>query len=397
MKLRILLALLLLVPAAAAVDVELLSTSPAPPAAGEYVDMTFLLYAESSEPVREGISFSLQDSPYIIQVSEPRVYSSLLPGQRVTLTLRAYISQAAPEGYLNVVTALSSSSGTSQTEHELFIEEESRAASLMIGKVRTTPAELLPDTEDNELVVTLQNLGEKDAELVEATLDVDSRSVRPAYAYALSDGVAEIEAGSQEDLTFSLDIEATAREPEPATLELRYRSRRDATDAYDIYELDLPFIIPIEESPYLEVVSYEPRTDFVAGSVENVLRVTVRNTGDEEAKDVRVRLFPDISVPFLFEQTGLYIGANVEPAETASFDVVFEITGEAQAREYPFTVEFESLVGSSRYAQEDEVVITVTQEASSSTESVGVYIVVTVLLAALIVGFLLWRRRRSQK
>jgi hypothetical protein len=381
--------------AAQALSVEILSTSPAPPVAGEYVDITIRVQAASNEQVRRNLTVSILDSPLLLPVSAPRHYGQLGPGEQLTATFRAYISEVAPRGNIVVRSQVSGGGGSTVTEHELYIENARRAPQLVVGQMSTVPDMLLPDTHQNRLVIVLQNLGELDAELVTAELRPLDNSLRASSAFSLRNSVASIPGGEQRALNYTIDIRQNPPETIDAELRLRYRVRLDGTGSYDTVERVIRLEIPIDESPFLQVVSQEVRSSFRAGSSENVLRVTIANTGVEEARDVRVRLFPDVSVPFIFERTTQYIGARVPPGGNASFDIIVEVTSQARPHDYEIALELESLVQGTRFSQRDTVTLPVAEGSRWSTRQVALGVIAVVILLSLGVAYVLRREKRK--
>ncbi len=390
-RISVLLLAILLIPMSLALEVELLSTDPAPVNAGEYADLTFRFTKAATESFANDIVFEIEETQFVIPTENDIPINGLTYNDFVTKTVRVFFSDSTPEGFLDVKTNIASGNTQLERDISVFIQEEQSNPELFVGSVRTTPRELLPDTDNNELLITLQNLGDKDAELVRAELIPQSNYAKPSYAYSLLDSVSNIRAGSEEELFFVLDLEEEVRKAIDARLELQYRAEKDSGSNYDTFSESISFIIPVQESPYLEVVDYEQKSSFATGSTENVIRVAIKNTGIEDAEEVRVRAIPDISVPFIFELTTEYVASEIEPNETAYVEFTMEVL-DAQIREYPITVRLEALVGETRYSREDFFVVTPTQGTSIGTSTIAFVVVGLAIVAAVILGLRMRRK-----
>lgn len=371
---------------------SILQTSPAPAQAGEYVDVTVRLSVQTNQETLQGVTLDVGQSPYLSLASDVRSYSSIRPGDQITSTLRVYIEEQTPEGRILFPIVVRTNSGSLTFNEELYVRGASRIADLRIGQILSTPEQILPDSQRNRIRVSLRNIGEQDAELLSASLVLDEQA-SPSFAYSLQDSLASLAGGSQEDLEFYLDIEEDARESIQGILELEYRTRLDGSRTPRAERASLPVTIPIDNAPFLRIASQELLSESVQGSSDNTLRVTLENTGSEEAVDARVRLFPDISYPFIFEQTSQYVGARILPGANASFDVNYEVLEDADIREYEISVELESLVDTSRYAQDDVISIPVRQGGGFGVSSAAWLIVLGALVLA---GVLAYTKRKNK-
>ncbi len=394
MKIIIALLLLLCTASVYAIDVELLATDPAPVTAGDYADVTIRFSKGNTEQAPREVSFLIEETQFLTPVSDnPFTVSGLRSGDVVTKTFRIYFDEALPEGFIDIPTVLQTDGGKQDFDLRVFVQEAASDPELYIGELRTTPDELLADTDDNELRVTLQNLGEKDAELVRAELAIPS-SLTPSYAYSLVDSVASIPEGGEAELTFTVDIDENARGELPAMLSLRYRAEQSNGQTYDTFTEDLSLLIPVQDTPLLVVTEVEQLDRFRAGTSENRILVTLKNEGEEEAEEVRVRVLPDISYPFIFELTTEYVASEIDPGEEAQVEFTMEVLRSAQAREYPVTVRLESLVGETRYSREDEITITPSAGGGISTGTLGFGLIILAVISAAILGFVMRKRRR---
>ncbi len=389
----IIFALLLMTPALA-LQTDLLRTDPAPPIAGEYVDITLRITELSSQTNRQNVQVGILENRFIIPITAPRTYTSIRQGDQITATFRVFINEDTPEGELNLLTFTQEGTAQQITEHPLFVSGAQRQADLRVGRMSTIPQQLLPGTKRNELTLTLQNLGERSAELIMAELIVHD-GLTESFAFSMQDSLASIPGGEQGQFIFTFDIDSEARGAIPAELHLEYRTRQEQGGAVRAQQLTLPVIIPLTNSPYLEIVDQQVRTQSTQGSSDNVLRITMRNTGEEEAVDVRVRLFPDVSFPFIFERTSQYVGAKIPPGQTASVDIRYEVTRSADVRDYEILVELESLVSTTRYTQTDTITIPVREGTGVPAQTIAGALIAGIVVLAIVIGVV--RRKKKKK
>lgn len=396
MKQRLALATLIivaLIPASTAITATVLSTDPAPAEPGEYTDVTIRLEARSGEDPLTDATLRPVRSDLIRPVDEPQTYSSIQEGDVITKTFKLFIADDAPEGDLPLFFRLTSDNQNITFERSLRVTSALDRPELRIGGTETTPREIVRDTDDNELSLTVNNLGDDAAKQVTAEL-VAQDGFTPSYAYSLRDTAASIPANGEHMFTYAFDLDDEEREAIQTELQLEYRE--DSTDGTgEIEQTTLDLTIPYANAPFLTVTDVTTADGFRPGSVGNELRVTVANNGSGDAEEVRVRLFPDISYPFLFDTTTQYVASNLEPGENATAVYEVEVENDAATRDYPVTTELESLVGSQRYEQEDTVSIPVRGEPTSTYGWLPYAAAAAVLLLAVIIGVYQKTRRHS--
>lgn len=336
-----------------AVQVELVKTDPAPVLAGDYADITLRVTNTDLDNVKN-FEASISGTPFILPLNDNKFSLSVLQaGESATKTLRVYFSEDLPQGTVRLPILLSYESTTTKQYVDVFVEDAASLPDLRIGTVRSTPSELLPDSDDNDLELVLQNLGDRDATLVSASLVTDESLIKPSFSYSFEDAVSQIANGEEASLSFAVDVDKNARGEIPAQLKLRYRAEKAIGNSYDTYEKVLNFTIDVADAPYLEVVSVKPLSSFEVGSSDNKIELTIKNVGEEDAREVRVRAVPDASYPFSYEQTTEYVASKIKAGETATLVFTVEVLSSAEVREYPTTLLLESLMDETRYTQEE--------------------------------------------
>ena len=342
--------------------------------------------------------FDIRTTPYLQVIdSEDTTLNQFFTGEEVTRTFRVFFSESLAEGYIDLPVEIRYNSQVFEYDIRIFLEDDTREADLFIGKLTTIPQEIVRNSQSNQLSVTLQNLGDTDAELITAELLIDSPYFKPAYAYSLEDSLSRIEGGEEKTLEFTFDLEEEITSSPSGVLSLRYRTQVGDSSSYTLVEKTLPLTLPLTPAPYFEVIDVQQLDSFEAGSVENRLKITLRNIGEDDAEDVRVRIIPDISYPLLFEETTQYVTAKIPQNGTADILFKTEVTDSALPQEYTSTLLIESLVGDARYSQEDTVSITIPPGTPTSTLFIAIIIVITLLLIAGLVGFVTLKTKSGTK
>lgn len=394
---KIMLISLLLIPGAYAFQVELIGSDPAPIVAGEYADLTFRFSDNTEGAVKNNVRINIVETPLVKPTENGITISKIYSGNSITRTLRVYFDEDTPQGNINIPISIEYNEVKTETDVSAYVQESDSDPELYIGDIESTPNELLADTKDNKLEITLQNLGEKSAKLVKAELIADSTKIKPAYAYSLSDSISEIEEGEEGTLEFTIDIEEGVYDSVDAKLMLRYRVESNSGNTYDTVTEELDFVIEIAEAPFLKVKGVEQLDSTTVGSTENRIRVEIENDGVEEGTEVRIRLVPDVSYPFSFEQTTVYVNSKIKPGQSSFVEFKTEVLPSAIVKDYPITVLIESLVGETRYTQEDTITINVHESTEQSSSSITMYVLAIVLIIALGLGVYRFMDKRKEK
>jgi hypothetical protein len=374
--------------------VQYLDSNPSPLQAGEYADITIRFTSAvipTNTDASSTVSVRIKESPFVLPAETGfQTLPVVFNGNSFSRTFRVYIAENTPQGELKIPIQIETKTATNPVISEyaiyVYVNDKQTVPDLVIGSVKTTPKELLPDSDDNKMQITLHNLGETDAEFVRAKLVFADGNLTPSYSFSTQDSVAKIESGKSETFEFQIDIDKNAKQVNPTRLELEYRARTSQSSSYTSYAKGLQFDTILSNAPYLEIVEFEQLDAFKKGSADNRVKITIENKGNTDAKDVRVRLVPDISYPFVFTLTTQYVAANLKPGEKV--DIIFsaEVKDDAQIRDFPIKTRLESLTGESRYTQEDYFTLTPKEVEKMSTTTIGIIAIILILLVSAGIG-----------
>ena len=392
-----LLTMILLIANSFAITVELVTSDPSPIVAGDYADVTVRIETTNNDKELQDVSFGFVDTNLVKQISKKQeTITRVQSGEYVTRTFRLYFSEDLNQGTIDLPFMITTKLFTFEFDLEVYVEDTLRKPQLYIGNMESIPDELIRDSKNNKLIITIQNLGERDAQLVSSELIIDNNYVVESNSFSLFDSIALIDAGSQEDLEFKIDIkEEMDVDFFNAKLKLNYRYEKAVGSSYEIVSEELEFPIKLSSTPFLVVSNIDQVNDFYTGSTENKIRVTITNIGSEDAKEVRVRLVPDISVPFVFEDLTEYVSSQIKVGESASVEFKAEVLEDAIEKNYDMTVILESLVGTTRYSREDIISVTPKVRANASNGAIANIIVGMIIVIAILFGIFSFRNNRK--
>jgi len=152
---------------------------------------------------------------------------------------------------------------------------------------------------------------------------------------------------------------------------------------------DVSFDVNLEGRPQFEITEIE--SDLQTGSSRE-LRLTVENTGDEEASSTRIRVLDSSDQPFTYDSSSQYIG-TLEPNQSGT--AVFEVDTESDASAKDYLIDFEvrGVKGTEVFVEDSTVQASVSNGESSSSPVIPVVAVIVVLG---IVGFIFRDRIREK-
>ncbi|MFT4343253.1 MAG: COG1361 S-layer family protein [Candidatus Woesearchaeota archaeon] len=378
-------------------SVDVLETNPAPLKAGEYADITFRVSHSFQSERDTKVIFGLSDTTFMRVISQANYSIQNFPrGTSMTRTFRVHIADGTPTGFVDIPFYIYEGRGVIETKHRVFVEQSLTPPSLRVGKVRTTPVELLPDTKNNNIRVTVINLGDYDAKHVTARLVVSDEYGKASYSYSLEDMTSSISSNGEHEFSFTLDIHDDVLESFSAQLDLSYVYRSVHTNRLISRSSQLPFNIEMVSAPLLRIVDAEQLDSFAVGSSDNKVRLTIRNDGLGRAENVRLRLAPDVSYPFVFQQLTQYVTPSIRPGEEVTLQFTVEVLRNAEVRDFPVKAVLESLTGESRYSREDVFTITTDEGRGLGVRQIGMLLVGFVIVFGIIFGVLSFRKRNEE-
>ncbi|NJD52585.1 MAG: hypothetical protein FIB07_06920 [Candidatus Methanoperedens sp.] len=248
------------------------------------------------------------------------------------------IADNALKGTYNVTLNWDTGDGWTKKEFPIYIDP--KRADFVVGALVTSPEKIIADTKEAKLSVNIDNIGKGDAQNVKVKLLLPS-GFTPTYSYSDEDSPGIISKGTGKTTNFYVDVDENVREGEyKAQLEITYRDENDENNTYSTKTLDL--IIPIKPAPYLIVESITTTPEKLVPGSNAEFRIKVKNTGNEKADSVSLRVFKDASQPFEFNEKSDFIG---KLEKNDSGDAVLRVTVDknAAAKKYLLDVELRGI------------------------------------------------------
>lgn len=248
------------------------------------------------------------------------------------------VADNAIKGTYNVTLSWYTGEGWTKKDFPIYIDP--KRADFVVGALVTSPEKLIADMDEAKLSVNIDNIGKGSAENVKVRLLLPE-GFKPTYSYSDEDSLGIIEKDTSKRANFYVDVDEKIREGEySAKLVLTYKDENDEANQYRTKTLDLK--IPIKPAPYLiaESVIAAPE-NLVAGSKAEV-RIKVKNTGNEKAESVSLRVFKDASQPFDFSEKSDFVG-KLEPGESGDAVLRVTVANNAAAKKYLLDVELRGI------------------------------------------------------
>ena len=371
--------------------VDVLQTDPAPLVAGEYGDITVqlenVILGESGEDILS-LELSISQNPYIMYIqSDGEVISNLQAGQIATRTLRVYVEKNTPQGFFDIPLIIKRGSEELIYEQRIYVEGFEQRVNLSIGKVDATPNILVKDSTYNTLQVEIVNMGQRDAKLVTAYLQTNNDEMIASYSFSEQDSLGTIVSGESVIAEFVVDVLEINSSFIESSISLKYQEEVSSNE-FEIVDVMLPFRVELSPVPDFEIVDIEVLSDFRHETTENAFKLVLKNVGLKKANDVRVRVVPDKSYPFIFEEATAYAQSEVNVGEEIEVMFKTEVTS-GDAKEYQLRFDIESLVNFDTYIQKEYATITTVKGEDNFNM---MYIIIVVLIICGFTGVIGYRK-----
>jgi hypothetical protein len=386
----------LLLPAVFGYNIDIIETSPSPIVAGGYADITFrVVLAAGTEP-RSNVQISLRETDYVRPVAgENLTLGQFEEGTQVTRTIRAFFSSDIAQGTIPISFSIIDDSTRLNIQKDVFVLGSENEPEFYVGSIESIPSELLPDTTNNKIIMSLQNLGEKEAELITVEL-AETDVLKESGTYSMRDSLSSLDGGEEKDIEFNFDIESQSAVSIETTLSIRYRTKDDISGSYETSTAEIPIIIRTARAPDFEIEEIES-SPLKSGTKENLLLIKLKNEGPVEGESVRLRIYPDPEIPFDFTSTSYYISSIVYPGEIVAVPIELDIKDDALIRTYPINAEVESMVGSSRYIETIRIPVEVVGHAADTNVVLRSVFIVIAFAVTILLGVGVYRARQKKK
>ncbi len=250
------------------------------------------------------------------------------------------VADNAIKGTYNVTLSWNTNSGEGWTRKEFPIYIDPKRADFVVGALVTSPEKLIADTKEAKLSIDINNIGKGNAENVKVKLFLPV-GFNSSYSYSDEDSLGIISEGGSKTATFYADVDENIQEGDyNARLEVTYKDENDENNTYRTKTLDLD--IPIKPAPYLIIESVTTVPENLTPGSKAEVYIRVKNTGNEKAESVSLRVFKDASQPFEFNEKSDFVG-KLESGESGDSALGFTVDTKAAAKKYLLDVELRGI------------------------------------------------------
>ena len=369
-----------------------LKYDPYPLQAGKYVTLWIKLDNFGSEPAENATCELIPKYPFSLDPSENATkVIGILPGMESSiLDYRIYVDSKAVEGNNEMEIQCSAAGDSDYVTRKIQLYVVSQVPEFAIGTITTQPSKLLPDTEENEIKINLQNIGTGNAELVTAKL-ILPEGVTPTESYSNLASIGTIAAGAVGEATFYIDVKESV-EPKTyiARMEVSYRDSNGARAEYRNQTLEVD--LNVMPSPVFTIEGITTTPGEIKQGDKVTLKILLKNSGYEEAESVSFKIFKQNDQPFELDEKYDFIG-NIGPGETG--EALFKLTVDSNAalKTHLLDGEIRYIVGNDVFVVTKQVPVRVASAGESSLPLPAIAAVGIVLL--IILGVYYGRSRRK--
>ena len=326
------------------IQMNFMYQDPDPADAGKYIDLRWQV-VNTIPGETENLKFHLDAGyPFTFEAGDtPDKYLGNSAGTGednvyYVLHYKLKVADNALKGTYNVTLSWTTGEGWTKKEFPIYVDPQ--RSDFVVGALVTSPEKLVADTDEAKLSVNIENIGDGDAKNVKVKLLLPE-GFKPTYSYSDEDSPGIIERGKSKQINFYVDIDENIKEGEyKAKLEISYKDENDESDSYITKTLDLK--IPVKPAPLLIVDSVTSTPEELVPGTEAIIKVKVKNTGNEKAQSVSLRVFKDSSQPFEFSEKSDFIG-KLGPGESGDAAIRFAVDKNAIAKKYLLDVELRGI------------------------------------------------------
>jgi hypothetical protein len=312
-------------------EATFINSDPVPLQSGESGDITFKI-RNTGNTDAENVQVELADYyPFEVKPDRKKNYSlgTLTPGQEYQISTEVLVEEDAPDGSNSFRVRITE--GDFSKTANIPVEVQSQSIDLNLANLKTQPQQLMPDTENNLVMIDVVNNGEKTAENTVLDLELPEYFERTS-SFSSRQALGTIQPGQVKTAEFNFDISETA----PAgSSEIKGDIGYTSGDSSSEVEQPVNFDLHLEGKPQFEIKQVE--SDLETGSTGQ-LRLEVQNIGEEQSSSTRIRVLDSSDQPFTYGSSSQYIG-TLEPNQTGT--AVFEVDTEAGASAKDYLLDFE--------------------------------------------------------
>ncbi|ASJ16007.1 hypothetical protein A3L04_02400 [Thermococcus chitonophagus] len=275
---------------------------------------------------------AMERMPAFLPIGEDNVrYDGIiLPNQtvKITFTLKANDRLENNVYPLKIsLTYLSSPDDKEFSDERIVGIDVTGTEMIVISKISTSPARILPGTSDVEVSFSVENVGSGEARYILI-------KPLPKYPFELSEtsdqiiNIGTLRQGDSAQASFKIDVDKNAK---PGRYEIPLLvTYKDPVGRFKNITLMIPIII--EEKPNIVIEKVEFKPEPVQGKDVEIY-ITVKNIGGEKAESVVIEGVVRSSQPFTLVKRTDYIG-TLEPNQTGEGVITLTVDKDAVPKVY---------------------------------------------------------------
>nr|QNO43665.1 hypothetical protein FICJDHNH_00005 [Methanosarcinales archaeon ANME-2c ERB4]QNO43980.1 hypothetical protein AECFJODE_00033 [Methanosarcinales archaeon ANME-2c ERB4]QNO50622.1 hypothetical protein JEJMEHHC_00003 [Methanosarcinales archaeon ANME-2c ERB4] len=393
--------ILMMVSSASALSVRILKMDPVPAESGKYLTVWIKVDNTGGGTAKDVLVRIVPEYPFSVEsgwMTEEDI--GHIPANDIAIVdFKLKVDENALEGTNTLKVEYREAIDADWSDRDLNIEVESKRVDFAVANIDSIPKRLISDSDDAQLTVDIQNIGEGKAEAVKAKLILPD-GFEPSESYSDVSNIGTIESLGSGTATFYIDIDEYALPGEHlAKLELSYLQEEAQKNVYRNETLDL--LIPVKSTPLFDVVSSKTTPAELSTGTQNVeLKMAIENTGSKKGESVRVKVKEKTEQPFSFEDGASYdyIG-DLDAGDIGEAVLRFDIDEkDAVVKTYILDIEIRCVEDENVRLFEESVHVTISTKKESTPLPILYVGIVIVALFVLVVYVILPRiRKRKEK
>jgi len=363
------------------VTTTFLNQDPDPAEQGEYLDLRWTVYKEGNDNI-ENLTFYLElDYPFFFDGSDnPKKIITNWKGdannheEYYVLHYKVRVDEDALEDNYEVTLRKNLKGYSTSEEFDIRVGDK-EIPEFIVGDIESSPLKLTADLEESELSVTLENIGDGNADNVIIELVLPD-GINPSYSYSTREVLGSLDAGDNNVAEFYIDTsENLIGGNYNSQLKISYKEENDEENEYK--EIFLPLNIEIYDNAMFEIINIKTNEGSLNLGDHVIATLTIKNVGGREAESVSIKAYKESSQPFDFEEKSDFIG-KLGPGEEGQAVIIFDIEEDGIPKKYLMDLEIRSIIGDD--VDTDEKTISIEVKGKETNKFKNILIVSGIVL-----------------
>jgi hypothetical protein len=353
--------------------------------AGERFSIVIFITNEGNDD-KVDVNFELSErSPFDIVGDDDFEIGNMSSDDVKSKRYRLVVSETAMDGNYDIEFKIEDE----DDEYEDFIEVEveSNIPEIIVGNINSLPTLITPDSEDVKLILTLENIGDDDAEFVRVKLSLPN-GLKASNSFSDIANIGILKEGESKEVTFFVDTdEFLSSGNYKGALYVDYEDEDG-----DAKKVVLDFDIPVKGRPQFEVIGSLLRHGTLYAGDEGEVEIVVLNSGAEEGVETSVRIFENSDQPFEYSEKTKFVG-TLDKGESGKAIFGFEIDKDAQANTYSVKIQIRTVSEDNVLVSEETIPIKISEEQRKGSNNGFLMILPIILFLVLVILlYLIYRR-----